>query len=400
MRVLAVCESPPTLDARHANGATLISHHLLRRLAGDHELDLVWFADRPAPPSPEVQARAERTEELALRRREVALAVQPLTRLPVATWRRTSRAAMATVGRLAAEADVAYLHGLHTFGLLGALGPTPVVAHEIDPWSLHWEQRAATRAGAAAAYDRLQAARARRLERDVAEAAGALVVVNPDDAVRLAAVTGLPVEALPNGVDLGGRSASGPDGAGSRRDPHRCVFAGTLDYPPNVAAVRTLVVEVWPRVRAAVPQATLVIAGRRPTADVLGLASPAAGVEVRGDVPDLGAVLRSAAVAVFPGDLGGGTRNTVAEALLAGCPVASSPASRRGIGDGPHLRVGTTSDELAAHVVGWLRDPTDRESAGRAATAFAASLPTWDTAAKAFDRLLRRVAGPVGTVAS
>ena len=396
MRVLAVCESPPTLDPRHANGSTLISHHLLARLADDHELDLVWFADRPAPPSNEVLGRALRSEELALRGLGPALGAQPLTRFPVATWRRRSRAAVATVARLAADADVAYLHGLHTFGLLDALGGTSVVAHEVDPWSLHWEQRAATRTGAAAAYDRLQAARARRREREVAERAGALVVVNPDDAVRLSAVTGRPVEALPNGIDLGGSTAPLDDPM-PRQDPHRCVFAGTLDYPPNVAAVRTLVGEVWPRVRAAVPDASLVIAGRRPTAEVADVASAAAGVEVRGDVPDLGEVLRSAAVAVFPGDLGGGTRNTVAEALLAGCAVVASPASRRGIGDGPFLRVGATSEELAAGVVTWLRDPEDRADAGRAAVAFAASLPTWDGTAATFDRLLRRAAAAVGT---
>lgn len=389
MRVLAVCESPPTLDAREANGATLISHHLLSRLAPDHQLDLVWFADRTAAPSPEVRERAARLESFGLRPRLLALAAQPVTRLPLATWRRGASDVVAAIARLAEGADVVYLHGLHTFGLLDAVDSTAVVAHEIDPWSLHWTQRAATRAQPAAMYDRLQAARARRLERTVGARAKALVVVNADDARRLAASTGADVRVLPNGIELPRTEPGAPP---VERHSRRAVFAGTLDYPPNVAAVRTLVREVWPLVLAAVPDAELVVVGRRPSAEVRDTTAGAPSVSLLADVPDLGIVLRSAAVGVFPGELGGGTRNTVLETLAAGCPVVVSTASRRGIAGGDHLVIADDPPGMAAAIVAFLRDDEFRAVAAQAATALAEDLPTWEDAAAAFDLLLREAA--------
>jgi polysaccharide biosynthesis protein PslH len=390
MKVLAVCESPPTLDPRHANGSTLISHHLLSRLSPDHRLDLAWFADRPVPPSVEVQQRAATSESIELRGLGIGVLAQAVATLPLATWRRSSAQAAGVVGRLAAGADVVYLHGLHTFGLLGACGNAPVVAHEVDPWSAHWRQRADARSVPGSLYDRLQAARAARLEAEVAARSHALLVVSPDDARRLARSTGSSsVVALPNGV-----RTPAPLTTEVKRSARRVVFAGTLDYPPNVAAVRTLLDEVWPRVREGVPDAELVIAGRRPTAELETsvAASRGEGVKLLADVPDLSAVLRSAAVGVFPGDLGGGTRNTVLEALAAGCPVVTSTASRRGLDDGEHLRVADGPAEMAAEVVAWLRDDERRRLAAKAAVDAAERFPTWEETTERFEALLQAAA--------
>lgn len=380
-RVLAVCESPPTIDAVHGNGSTLIAHHVLSRLPDDMELRVVWFADRDVVPSPEVQARSAMTMGLALRDPRAALAAQALTALPRASWQRAGRVAMQTVAALARDADVAYVHGLHAFPLVHAVGgDVRVVVNEVDPWSLFWRDRASSRGGPRRWYDLLQARRAARLEAETARRADAYVVVNADDARAL----GPHVTAIPNGITRVG-------------DVERTVpptgrpvlaFVGTLDYAPNVDAARRLVHDVLPSVRGA----RVVIAGRRPTEEVIALAD-VEGVEVRADVPDVGEVFASASIAVFAGEHGRGTKNSVLDALAAGCPVVAAPGAVRGIPPGGHLVVAEAT-EIGNVIAGLLADPERTERLSVAARRFAASLPTWDDVAARYAELLR----PAGTV--
>lgn len=385
MRLLAVCESPPTLDPGTANGATLISAQVLPRLADDVEIDLLWFADRAAEPSPELLARCRSVTRLPLRSTRAALAASPVTSLPRATWQRAG--ADDLVRRRAADADVVYLHGLHVFSPAATLS-APVVAHEIDPWSHYWSERAAQTGGARGLYDRVQARRARRLEREVGAVAARYVVVNRDDAARLSAELGRDVDGVPNGVDLARFAPRREDEV----DPDLLVLVGTLDYPPNVAAVTELCTQVLPRVRARRPQTRLVVAGRRPVAQVRALAGD--GVEVLGQVDDVRDVYARGAVAVYPGALGRGTKNTVLEALAVGCPVVCSPEAARGLPPGEHLLLGADPEQLARHVLDLLDDPERRARVGQAAAAVAHALPDWDRVADTYEGLLRAAARP------
>ena len=382
--MLVVCESPPTLDPATANGSTMIPAQVLPRLSDDVDLDLVWFADRQAEPSPEVRARCEAVVRVDVRSAPLSAAAQPLTQLPRATWQRQGGADV--VRRLSERADAVYLHGLHVFGHAAALR-APVLAHEVDPWSHYWEQRAVDGTGVRAAYDRGQARRARRLERRVGVLAGRYVVVNRDDADRLGAQLDRPVDAVPNGVDVGGGAARGP----GEEERDLLVFVGTLDYPPNVAAVHELCTEVLPLVRQQRPGVRLLVAGRRPVPSVLALAGPA--VEVLGQVPDVRSVYARAAVAVYPGVLGRGTKNTVLEALAVGCPVVAPTQASRGVPAGDHVLHGQTPRELADQVLVLLGDDDRRRRAGRQAAVVAAGLPGWDAVAHEYEQLLRATAG-------
>lgn len=383
MRLLAVCESPPTLHMGAANGATLISAQVLPRLADDIDIDLVWFADRAAEPTPELLARCSSSVRLPLRPLRSALAALPVTRLPRATWQRAGGDDV--VRRLAEHADVVYLHGLHVFSSAPSLA-APVVAHEIDPWSHYWRERAGQAGPARGVYDRVQARRAQRLERAVAAVAARYLVVNHDDAARLSVELDRNVDAVPNGVDLARFWPRGPDAA----DPDLLVFVGTLDYPPNVAAVTELCTQVLPRIRALRPQTRLVVAGRRPVPQVHALAGD--GVEVLGQVDDVRDVYARAAVAVYPGALGRGTKNTVLEALAVGCPVVCSPEAARGLAPGEHLALGADAEQLASQALDLLADPERRQRVGAAAAAVAHGLPDWDEVAQSYEGLLRTAA--------
>jgi len=55
----------------------------------------------------------------------------------------------------------------------------------------------------------------------------------------------------------------------------RVVFCGVMDYAPNADAAAWLVREVWPRVRASRPDASLQLVGSNPTSAVRALADQA-----------------------------------------------------------------------------------------------------------------------------
>src|SRR5207244_13304182 len=71
------------------------------------------------------------------------------------------------------------------------------------------------------------------------------------------------------------------------RDPCRVVFVGSLDWRPNLDAVRMLLEKVWPEVANAKPQAALTIVGRKPPESLRREIEKCPGVELHADVPDV-----------------------------------------------------------------------------------------------------------------
>lgn len=384
MRLLAICESPPTLDPARANGSTLISAHVLAALPRHVTVDLAYFPDRPAGPDERVRTRCATVTELPLRPSPAAWLAATVSDLPRATWQRSSRSVRDAVARLRGLADVTYLHGFHTFALAEP-GAGPLVVNEVDPWSEFWEERAARRRGPARWYDLLQARRARGLERRVAALADAYVVVNAEDAALLAARCGRPVDAIPNGVEL--PLGDHPDRARTRD----LVFLGSLDYEPNLEALDTLCGQILPAVRRRVPGVRLTVAGRRPGPGVGALGG--ADVDVLGEVPSPSEVFASSRVACYPGRTGRGTKNTVLEALAAGCAVVATPESARGLPAGHPVVVADSPDALADAAADLLVDRARADALGRAGRVYVADLPDWTQVAARYATLFERATG-------
>jgi glycosyltransferase involved in cell wall biosynthesis len=246
------------------------------------------------------------------------------------------------------------------------------------------EAAARTATGSDRVAAHLRAHRHRTLERRLLRLGADLVVVSPDDARHLSAVLGVDVLAVPIGVPTldAPRSPSALPRPGTG-----LVFTGRLDWAPNIAAARSLVTEVLPRVRAVVPDATVRLVGAAPAAEVWALASGA--VEVLPDRADLLAEYARNAVAVFPGGHGWGIRGSVLQAFVAGIPVVASRASLCGQTLGPHAVVADDPAAQAAAVVGLLRDTSRWHEAAAASAAYGAGWPTWAASTDLLVRSLR-----------
>jgi polysaccharide biosynthesis protein PslH len=102
------------------------------------------------------------------------------------------------------------------------------------------------------------------------------------------------------------------------------LFAGSMDYAPNIDAVEWFYRNALPLMRREMPELRFVIVGRNPSRSVRELARDAAAVTVTGTVPDVRPYFRAAAGTVAPMLLARGVQNKILESLAMGVPVAAS----------------------------------------------------------------------------
>jgi glycosyltransferase involved in cell wall biosynthesis len=241
--------------------------------------------------------------------------------------------------------------------------------------SLRERARNLSEVGVAALY-------ARRTVRSFA----ATLCVGGQDAAWMARIGGRgSVHVVPNGVAL-------PDAAGIPAEAERPTlsFTGTLDYAPNVDAVRFAARRIWPRVLREVSEARFVIAGRRPVGEIAAL-DGRDGIAVETEVPEMAAVLGRCWVSLAPMRTGVGIKNKVLEAWACGRPVVMTPLATNGLvlPPGHAGLVSAGAAGLAAAAVALLRDEAGRRRLGLAAREHVARHCGWAAAAARVDELLR-----------
>lgn len=300
----------------------------------------------------------------------------------------TSRAALQrwVAGRVDAIRPSAALlwSGMEFLGFSGGDFP-PAVADRIDCYSLTLWRALGLRTGRSLPGSMRDLVAAARYERRLARALFATVVVGEDDARALRRLSGRDtIHVIPNGVRVEGIPV------GAREDvAPTVIFTGVLSYGPNVEAACHLADEIWPAVRAAVPKAQLVIAGRAPSPAVLGLATRP-GISVLADVPDLRAVLARAWVGVAPMRTGSGIKNKVLEAWALAKPVVLSPLAANGLEFDAATRacIAPNVSEFAAAVIRLLGSAEERHRIGAASHRIAATAHGWARAGERLTGLL------------
>jgi sugar transferase (PEP-CTERM/EpsH1 system associated) len=172
----------------------------------------------------------------------------------------------------------------------------------------------------------------------------------------------------------------------------RLIFAGQMDYAPNVEAVRRVIDRILPFIRQDWPEATFHIVGRNPTADLLTRHGEE-GCHVWGRVSDIRPWLKAADLAIVPLKIARGVQNKVLEAMSMTLPVVLSSGAANGIEavDGEHFLIADSDAALAAAALGVLRDHRHAHAVGTAARRFVSEHAGW---AAALSPLREIVEGP------
>ncbi|MFB3903570.1 MAG: glycosyltransferase [Acidobacteriota bacterium] len=194
------------------------------------------------------------------------------------------------------------------------------------------------------------------------------------------------VELAPNGVDAGYFAFSPPC-------PSRTLtFIGSMDYPPNIDAVVWFSREVFPGLRAELPDLGCRVVGSRPDRQVIKLDENPA-IEITGQVPDIRPYLRDSLALVVPLRSGGGTRLKILQALAAGCPVLSTTIGAEGLDlcPGRHFLKADSVDEWVAAVKRLRESPDSVAEIARAGRSLVEERYSWEKCLSGLDRLYEKV---------
>lgn len=237
---------------------------------------------------------------------------------------------------------------------------------------------------------RSQAAKMRRFEREALAQFTRVVAVSERDAKKFTAEGLATARAIPTGVDLDFFSWQAPsDGAPV------VVFTGSMDWEANVDGIRFYIDEVWPRVRAQVPNAQLRVVGKNPPTTLIQRNVP--GVSFTGFVDDVRDHARDAQAFVIPLRVGGGTRIKAFEAMAMGLPVISTSIGIEGldVDHGTHFLRADGADELTSATLRLLADGALRLKLSRAARGLVEDRFGHRVAADVFGRILFEAAEAV-----
>jgi len=172
----------------------------------------------------------------------------------------------------------------------------------------------------------------------------------------------IPIDVVPNGIPQAGNGPGRlPAEPSTGNGFPVIVFIGHLAYPPNVDAAQRLASVILPRIRNALPDARLVLAGRTPRPEVRAL-SGLPGVELIEDPADVAPLLSSAHLTIVPLTAGGGTRIKILEAMAAGVPVVATPIAAEGLDlvENEEVLLSHSDETLAETAIELCLDPERR----------------------------------------
>lgn len=393
MKILMLAPYPPYPTR---GGGALRIYHLARGLAARHELTLLSFAPDAAAVAALAPMRAFCRVATVLGPPRRGLAGRALTTLasplPDMALRNRSRPFAEALSRLlAAERfDIVQAESIELAGYaLLARGLAPRLA--LDQFNAEYllQRRAALtdlrrglglrpRALVGGLYSLAQWRKLARYEARLLRELDLVTVVSEEDRAalaRLAPAAAARLAVVPNGVDT---ARVRPGAVRGDMGAATMIFTGTLDFRPNLDALRWFVGEVLPLVRARRPAARLLIVGRAAGPAALALAGEA--VEVVGEVPDVAPYIDGSAVYVVPMRIGGGSRLKLLEALAMEAPVVSTPMGAEGIAglrDGEQLLLAATPRAFADAALRLMADPALGRRLGAAGRAHVAAHYDW-----------------------
>lgn len=376
MRILVLTDRPPSPEG-HTTGDQLV-YHRLRLLAQEHDITFAYVNWHNEPAAVTSPIHPYKLVALPVPPRPTKLPPSPTKMLPRLreAWGHTffERAPYFINGRRQPELQTALRNllqeskpdAIHTVGLLMLYElpdvSLPVVAELVDMWSrAHWQRSNLLTKPTHRFQYWVEGRKVERVEREQLRRARVAVTVSElekETAQKLA--SHLDIHIIPPSVDME-YFLPAPE----LTQEATLLYTGAMSYEPNVEAMHYFRREIFPLVQQAVPEVSLVIAGRDPVPSIQALASES--ISVTGAVADVRPYFARAAVAIVPLLHGGGVRNKIIEAWAMEKAIVSTHFGAEGLAGkhNQHYLLADNPTEFAASIITLLNNPERRAQLGR-----------------------------------
>jgi polysaccharide biosynthesis protein PslH len=173
------------------------------------------------------------------------------------------------------------------------------------------------------------------------------------------------------------------------------IFAGSLNWYPNVSAIQFFVRDVWPVVKRQRPGARLYVVGMKPAAWLAAWLRQDPQITLVDSPPDIRPWIARAAVVICPMRDGGGTKVKILDAMAMGKAVVSTSLGSEGLEarHREHLLIADDPQDFAGCALEVLRDRTLRKRLGTAARAFAEREYSWRVVGGHLEEAYEKVLG-------
>lgn len=266
-----------------------------------------------------------------------------------------------------------------------------VMAHNVE--SLIWQRYTEAETNPVKRwYIRRQWQKFERFEEWAYTAATRAIAVSSEDAKLMRTRFGVErADVVENGVDVEYFTPH----RDVERDPSRLLFLGSLDWRPNLDAAVQLLDDIFPKVRAKVPTATLSLVGRRPPEWLKERAAAVPGARVFADVPDVRPFLATCGMLVVPLRIGGGSRLKILEALATETPVVSTRVGAEGLHltAGRDLIVTETPAEMTEAILAAIQSPDEARDTAESGRRRVLGRYSWEPLSGHLDAVWQSVAG-------
>ncbi len=410
----------PQLPYPTHQGTTIRNFNIIKNLAPRHEITLVSFG------TPEELQNAEPLRALCRRIEIAPYPTRTMTQrardtvfspLPDMALRLKSDAMHDLVGRVRRDEhyDIVQVEGIEMARYVESFAARRAPLVFDDHNAEYVLQRTAYESDArrltrwhAAVYSFIQWKKLERYERDICRRADRVATCSDADTKAVAALLSVrsktlalhasvenrksKISTIPNGVDTD-HFVPSDEVCAKPLAELSMVYAGKMDFRPNIDAMLWFCDEILPRIRAEIPLAHIVIVGQKPAARIAALRERQ-GVEVTGWVTDTRPYIADAAVYVVPLRMGSGTRLKVLEAMAMGQAIVSTTRGVEGIdlvADRDAV-IADAPDAFARQVVALLRDAERRRTLGQAARALAESKYDWRKIVPRFEQVYENLA--------
>jgi glycosyltransferase involved in cell wall biosynthesis len=162
--------------------------------------------------------------------------------------------------------------------------------------------------------------------------------------------------------------------------PNSLVFAGSMNWYPNISGLRYFRERIWPRLKGEMAGLKLFVAGFSPGVEMKEWAKSEPALTLVANPDDIRPWIAKGSIFVCPIIDGGGTRLKLLDAMAAGKAIVSTRVGAEGLNieGGKQALLADSEDEFVDLTLAVLRSASLREALARSARVFVEENYSWD----------------------